>query len=44
MFFFSIQAKEVANFLYEQVDQDLPRDIEDQIDKLFGRLYSYQSN
>lgn len=43
MGFSYFQAKEVANFLYEQVDEDLPRDIKDQISKLFGRLDSYQN-
>jgi len=38
------QAKEVAHFLYEQVDEDLPKDIQDQINNLFSRLSSYSRN
>uniref|UniRef100_A0A481MQK9 Phosphoenolpyruvate carboxykinase [GTP] n=1 Tax=Nipponaphis monzeni TaxID=196483 RepID=A0A481MQK9_9HEMI len=32
------EAREIAEFLYEQVDQDLPKDIHDQIGNLFSRL------
>jgi len=39
-----LQAKEVANFLNEQVDEDLPKDVQDQIDNLFRRLSSPQQN
>ncbi|XP_050421561.1 phosphoenolpyruvate carboxykinase [GTP]-like [Adelges cooleyi] len=42
--FWTEEAKEVANFLYEQVDQDLPQDIQDQIKNLIDRLNSYQTN
>jgi len=44
MLFRIYQAKEVAHFLYEQVDEDLPKDIQDQINNLFSRLSLYPRN
>jgi len=40
--FWREEAKEVANFLYEQVDEDLPKDVQEQINSLFKRLSSNQ--
>ncbi|CAI6365614.1 unnamed protein product [Macrosiphum euphorbiae] len=42
--FWTEEAKEVAHFLYEQVDEDLPKDIQDQINNLFSRLSLYPRN
>ncbi|XP_050543097.1 phosphoenolpyruvate carboxykinase [GTP]-like isoform X2 [Daktulosphaira vitifoliae] len=36
--FWTEEAKEVANFLYEQLDEDLPKEIEEQIKNLIDRL------